>query len=232
MSKTLHSANKQYRYFDWIMAAFVTILVCSNVIGASKVCEVFGFTFSAGNLFFPLSYLFGDIITEVYGYKRARRIVWAGFAALLFASAVSAFIVYVPPSGDWHNQEAYEIAFGNTWRISMCSLIAFWAGELTNSYALAKMKVWTKGRFLWTRTISSTIVGEGVDSLIFYPCAFLGTWPTELVMAVMMQNYAFKVLWEIVMTPFTYRIVNYLKRAENEDYFDYQTNFNPFSVGH
>jgi len=212
------------------MAAFVTVLLCANVIGAAKVAEIGGFVFGAGVLFFPISYVFGDILTEVYGYARARKVVWAGFGALAFASFMSWAILAFPPATGWPHQDAYETVFGSTPRIVLASLIAYFSGEFCNSYLLAKMKLVTKGRRLWTRTIGSTIVGEAVDSAIFYPVAFLWVWETELVWRVMVSNYLLKVLWETVMTPFTYRVVNFLKRAESEDYFDRDTNFTPFSL--
>ncbi len=219
-----------YRYYDLVMAAFVTVLLCANVIGAAKVAEIGGFTFGAGVLFFPISYVFGDILTEVYGYARARKVVWAGFGALVFASVMSWAILAFPPAPGWPHQEAYETVFGATPRIVLASLIAYFSGEFCNSYVLAKMKLFTQGRQLWTRTIGSTILGEAVDSVIFYPVAFLGVWETELVWRVMVSNYLLKVLWEALMTPLTYRIVNFLKRAEGEDYFDHDTNFTPFTL--
>ncbi|MEE8218002.1 MAG: queuosine precursor transporter [Vicinamibacteria bacterium] len=219
-----------YRYYDLVMAAFVTVLLCANVIGAAKVAEIGGLTFGAGVLFFPISYVFGDILTEVYGYARARKVVWAGFGALVFASVMSWAILAFPPAPGWPHQEAYETVFGATPRIVLASLIAYFSGEFCNSYVLAKMKLFTQGRQLWTRTIGSTIVGEAIDSIIFYPVAFLGVWETELVWRVMVSNYLLKVLWEALMTPLTYRIVNFLKRAEGEDYFDHDTNFTPFTL--
>ena len=212
------------------MAAFVTVLLCANVIGAAKVAEIGGFTFGAGVLFFPISYVFGDILTEVYGYARARKVVWAGFGALAFASFMSWAILAFPPAPGWPHQEAYQTVFGSTPRIVLASLMAYFSGEFCNSYVLARMKLSTGGRALWTRTIGSTIVGEAVDSAIFYPAAFLFVWETELVWRVMVSNYLLKVLWETLMTPFTYRIVNFLKRAESEDYFDRDTDFTPFSL--
>jgi uncharacterized integral membrane protein (TIGR00697 family) len=212
------------------MAAFVTVLLCANVIGAAKVAEIGGFKFGAGVLFFPISYIFGDVLTEVYGYARARRVVWAGFAALIFASVMSAAILAFPPAQGWPHQAAYETVFGSTPRIVLASLVAYFCGEFCNSYVLARMKVWTEGRKLWGRTIGSTIVGEAVDSLVFYPLAFLGNWSPSLVLSVMTANYLLKVGWEVVMTPFTYRIVNFLKQAESEDYFDRTTDFTPFSL--
>jgi len=224
--------RRVYRYYDLVMAAFVTVLICANVIGAAKRCQIGGFTFSAGVLFFPISYIFGDVLTEVYGYSRARKVVWAGFGALAFASFMSWAILQFPPAPDWPHQPAYETVCGGTPRIVLASLVAYFSGEFCNSYVLAKMKLVTGGRLLWTRTIGSTIVGEAVDSLIFYPLAFLGApgWTTDQMLAVLMGNYLLKVGWEVVMTPFTYRVVNFLKRAESEDYFDRDTNFTPFSL--
>ena len=226
------ASRRVYRYYDLVMAAFVTVLICANVIGAAKRCQIGGFTFSAGVLFFPISYIFGDVLTEVYGYSRARKVVWAGFGALAFASFMSWAILRFPPAPDWPHQPAYETVFGGTPRIVLASLIAYFSGEFCNSYVLAKMKLVTGGRLLWTRTIGSTIVGEAVDSVIFYPLAFLGApgWTTGQMLAVLMGNYLLKVGWEVVMTPFTYRVVNFLKRAEGEDYFDRDTDFTPFSL--
>jgi uncharacterized integral membrane protein (TIGR00697 family) len=221
---------RTFRYYDFVMASFVTVLLCSNVIGASKVATFRGFTFGAGVLFFPISYIFGDILTEVYGYARARRVVWAGFAAQVFASFMAWFIVTIPGAPGWPHQAAYETCFGSTWRIVGASLVAFFCGEFTNSYVLAKMKILTKGRHLWTRTIGSTIAGELVDSVVFYPLAFYGEWSADLLVKVLITNYVLKVLWEVVNTPVTYKIVGFLKRAEQEDYYDHKTNFTPFSL--
>jgi uncharacterized integral membrane protein (TIGR00697 family) len=222
--------TRTYKYYDLVMAAFVTVLLCANLIGASKVATLFGFTFGAGVLFFPVSYIFGDVLTEVYGYARARKVVWAGFGALVFASFMSWAILAFPPAPGWPNQSAFEAVFGGTPRIVAASMLAYFAGEFCNSYVLAKMKLLTEGKNLWMRTIGSTIVGEAVDSAIFYPAAFLGVWSNQQVLAVMMTNYALKVGWETVMTPFTYRIVGFLKRAEQEDYYDRDTDFTPFSI--
>ncbi len=233
MSEPTRTA-RQYRYYDLVMAAFVTVLLCSNLIGAAKACEVlvFGhpFTFTAGVLFFPISYIFGDVLTEVYGYARARKVVWAGFSAQIFAAFMTVVVIRFPPAPTWGGQEAIASVFGSTWRIVGASLAAYFSGEFCNSYVLAKMKIFTSGRFLWARTIGSTIVGEAVDSLIFYPAAFLGVWPRELVFKVMVGNYTLKVLWEVVNTPVTYAVVGFLKRAEHEDYYDRDTNFTPFSL--
>ena len=229
---TDENPHRAYKYYDLIMAGFVTVLLCANVIGVSKRSTIGGFTFGTGILFFPLSYLFGDILTEVYGYARSRRVIWAGFGALIFAAFMSFIVVQAPPAPGWDGQTAYEYAFGSTPRIVFASLIGFWAGEFANSVTLAKMKLITNGRLLWMRTIGSTIAGELVDSLIFYPLAFLGAkgWTPEQVFAVMVSNYFLKVSWEALMTPVTYRVVNFLKRVEHEDYYDRETKFTPFSL--
>jgi uncharacterized integral membrane protein (TIGR00697 family) len=223
-------ARRTYKYYDFVMAAFVTVLLCSNLIGAAKLTTIWGITFGSGVLFFPISYIFNDVLTEVYGYARARKVVWAGFGAIAFASIMSFVVVKLPPAAGWNDQPAYDAVFGNTWRIVAASITAFFAGEFTNSFVLAKMKVAMEGRFLWMRTIGSTIVGEGVDSLIFYPLAFLNVWTTDQVITVMINNYLFKCVWEAFITPFTYIAVNFLKKAENEDYYDRNTNFTPFSI--
>jgi queuosine precursor transporter len=225
----------QFRSFDVVMAAFVAILLLSNVIGAAKPAQVdfpiIGTqVFGAGILFFPISYVIGDVLTEVYGYARARRCVWVGFAALLFMAFMSWVVVKLPPAEGWPNQAAYESVFGSTWRIVLASITAFWAGEFVNSFVLAKMKIWTGGQKLWTRTIGSTIFGQAVDSAIFYPLAFLGVWETSQVVTVMITNWALKVLWEIVLTPVTYAVVNTLKRHEGVDLFDEGTDFSPFKT--
>jgi uncharacterized integral membrane protein (TIGR00697 family) len=226
-----------YRYYDFVMVAFVTVLVCSNLIGPAKISQmdlplVGTLTFGAGVLFFPISYVFGDILTEVYGYARSRRVIWTGFAALAFAAVMAWVIVKLPPAPFWSNQGAYEIAFGSTWRIALASLIAFVCGEFVNSFVLAKMKIWTAGRLLWTRTIGSTIFGEGVDSLLFHPLAFYGSGiiPDDKLTLVMVSQFVGKVGVEIVFTPLTYKIVGWLKRAEREDYYDRDTDFNPFTL--
>ncbi len=222
--------RRAYRYYDLVMAAFVTVLLCANLIGASKVAQIGGVTFGAGVLFFPISYVFGDVLTEVYGYARARKVVWAGFGALIFASFMTWAVLAFPPAPGWAHQAAFQTVFGSTPRIVLASLIAYFCGEFCNSYVLAKMKLLTRGRFLWMRTIGSTIAGEAVDSLIFYPLAFVGVWSNDLVAKVLVSNYLLKVGWEAVMTPVTYRVVNSLKRAEREDYYDRDTDFTPFSL--
>jgi uncharacterized integral membrane protein (TIGR00697 family) len=227
--------RRNLRYFDFVMAAFVTILLLSNVLGAGKVAVVnlpgIGpWPFGAGILFFPVGYVLGDIMTEVYGYARARRCIWAGFAALLFMAFMSWVVVALPPAADWGGQAHYEAVFGQVPRIVFSSIAAFWAGEFVNSFVMAKMKLWTEGRHLWTRTIGSTIAGEGVDSLIFYPLAFLGVegWTTGLVFTVLVTQWVLKVSWEVILTPVTYIVVGWLKRREGIDVFDAGTNFTPF----
>ena len=227
---------RQYRYYDFVMAAYVCVLLCSNLIGPAKETSievpVFGtVTFLAGVLFFPISYIFGDILTEVYGYGRDRRVVWAGFAALAFASIMAAVVVHLPPSStSLAGQAAVEAVFGNTARIVVASITAFLCGTFVNSYVLAKMKIFTQGRWLWTRIVGSTLCGELVDSIIFYFVAFYGRMPNSHLIAVMFTQYALKSGWEIVATPLTYRVVAFLKKAENEDYYDIDTDFTPFSL--
>jgi uncharacterized integral membrane protein (TIGR00697 family) len=233
-------ARRQFKFYDFCMAAFVAILICSNLIGAAKPAQVtlpfevpfIGnvFVFGAGILFFPLSYVLGDVLTEVYGYGRARRVVWAGFGAVLFMAVMSWVVVSLPPADGWKGQPAYIEVFGQTPRIVLASVVAFWAGEFANAFVLARMKVLTQGKHLWTRTIGSTVVGQGVDSLIFYPLAFLGVWTTEQVVAILLTNYALKVAWEVLLTPVTYQVVDALKRSEGVDVFDDNTDFTPFTV--
>jgi len=190
-------------------------------------------TFGAGVLFFPVSYIFGDILTEVYGYGRDRRVIWAGVSALIFASVMSTVVLSLKPAADPFNaeyQKHLEGVFGNTPRIVLASILAFWCGSFANSYVLAKMKIWTAGKWLWTRTIGSTVVGEFVDSSLFYVIAFYGIWPDQQVLTVAIAQYVLKTGWEIVMTPITYKVVNFLKRKEHEDYYDNNTNFNPFRL--
>jgi uncharacterized integral membrane protein (TIGR00697 family) len=230
-------AGRPLRYFDLVMAAFVAILLLSNILGAGKVAQIdlplIGlWPFGAGILFFPLSYVIGDILTEVYGYARARRCIWVGTAALLFMAFMAWVVVKLPPSPNWGGQAAYEQVFGQVPRIVMASIVAFWAGEFVNSVVLARMKVWTKGRYLWTRTIGSTAAGQGVDSLIFYPLAFWGAtgWTNELVLQVMLTQWALKVAWEALLTPVTYAVVGALKRREGVDVYDERTDFTPFAA--
>lgn len=234
---TRANPNRQYKYYEFVMAAFVAVYLCSNLIGPAKAAQltlpgVGPVTFGAGVLFFPVSYIFGDVLTEVYGYARARRVIWAGFGAMIFASVMAFVVVALPPAPTWANQPAYEIAFGSTWRIVAASLCAFFCGEFVNSFVLARMKIRSNGRHLWQRTIGSTIVGEGVDSLLFYPLAFWnsGLVPNELLAGIMLTQFISKVGVEVLFTPLTYKLVAMLKRAEGEDHYDVDTDFTPFSI--
>ncbi len=227
----------QYKYYEFVMVAFVVILVCSNLVGPAKIAQVDfpvlgALTFGAGVLFFPISYVFGDILTEVYGYARSRRVIWAGFAGLFFASFMAWVVVSLPPAPFWKHQAAYEVAFGATWRIAAASMVAYFCGEFVNSFVLAKMKIATAGRWLWSRTIGSTIFGEAVDSALFYPLAFYGTGiiPNDKLPMVMLAQFVAKVVVEVLFTPLTYLIVGWLKRAEQEDHYDRDTRFTPFSL--
>ena len=230
--------RSEFRYYDFLMAGFVAVLLCSNLIGPAKVCAlpIAGslLVFGAGNIFFPISYIFGDVLTEVYGYAHARRVIWAGFGAMLFATVMSAVVIGLPPSDtepfNKALQPALETVFGGTWRIVCASIFAFWIGDFVNSYVLARMKVLTNGRWLWSRTIGSTLVGQAVDSLVFYPIAFLGIWETATLFKVLCFNWLFKISVEVLMTPLTYLVVNRLKAAEGEDHFDRGTNFSPFRL--
>ena len=229
-------AQRRFRYFDFVMAAFVAILLLSNVIGAGKIATIElpglgAWPFGAGILFFPLSYVIGDVLTEVYGFARARRCIWAGFVALLFMAFMSWVVVALPPDAGWTGQQAYEAVFGQVPRIVFASIIAFGAGEFVNSVVLAKMKLWTNGQHLWMRTIGSTVAGQGVDSLFFYPLAFFGVLDSETLLKVMLTQWALKVAWEALLTPVTYAVVGWLKRREGFDVYDEKTEFTPFSVG-
>lgn len=238
MTSPASPTGRHYRYYDLIMSGFVVVLLCSNMIGPAKSCrvDIFGaaLVFGAGNLFFPISYIFGDVLTEVYGFARARKVIWAGFGALLFASIMSAVVIALPVNPDEKYNEIVQPAlvtmFGNTWRIVAASMLAFWIGDFANSFVLAKMKVWTDGRHLWARTIGSTFIGQGIDSLVFYPIAFAGIWATDTLFQSVIFNWGFKVAIEVIMTPVTYAVVGFLKKKEREDYFDRETNFTPFSL--
>lgn len=213
------------------MVAFVVILLLSNFVSNSKVIHFGIFTSTAGIILFPASYLLGDILTEVYGYSKSRKVIWVGFGALIVSTILVQLMIWMPPSPEWHNQKAFETIFGNAPRVVFASMLAFWCGEFTNSFTLAKMKILTKGKHLWSRTIGSTIVGEAVDSIVFYPIAFAGlsAFSWHLIFTIMASNYFLKVMWEVLATPFTYKIVAYLKKVENEDYYDYETDFSPFA---
>lgn len=233
----MQAEARTYKYFDLVMVAFVVVLVCSNLIGPAKAAQIDlpllgAVTFGAGVLFFPISYIFGDILTEVYGFSRARRVIWMGFAALIFAAIMAAVVVALPPAPTWENQKVYEIAFGNTWRIAGASMVAYFCGEFVNSYVLARMKVATAGRYMRTRFVASTVAGEAVDSAIFYPLAFWnsGIMPNELVLTLVISQFIAKTLVEIAFLPITTRIVTALKKAEQEDHYDRDTNFSPFAL--
>jgi len=226
--------GRRYRYYDLLMAAFVTVLLCSNLIGPGKTSVVFGMSFAVGNIFFPISYIFGDVLTEVYGYARARRVIWVGFAAQIFAAAMTIVVINLPvdpsESANESFQPALETVFGITWRVVLGSILGFLVGDFVNSYVMAKMKVLTRGRWLWTRTIGSTLAGQAADSMIFYPIAFAGLWSAGTLGEAVFTNWAFKVLVEAIMTPATYAVVSFLKRREQEDFYDVGTNFTPFRV--
>ncbi len=221
------SPDRQYRYLDLITALFVAVLLISN-IASTKIVEIWRFTFDGGTILFPISYIFGDILTEVYGYRTSRRVIWIGFFCALLMSLVLGLIGLIKPASGWDLQEAYMAILGQTPRIVAASLIAYFAGEFSNSFTLAKMKILTKGRWLWTRTIGSTVIGQCVDTVLFVLIAFAGLYEWDLVFLIIMSNYIFKVGFEVVLTPVTYRVVGFLKKRENVDYYDYGTDFNPF----
>ena len=231
-------------FYPALMAGFSVVLVCANFIGPAKVCEIelpvalpilgSALIFGAGNIFFPISYIFGDILTEVYGYAKARKVIWVGFVSMIFASVMAFIIINLPPAtNEPHNQvlqPALELVFGSTWRIVLGSILGFWVGDFINAFVMAKVKVITNGKHLWFRTISSTIFGQAADILIFYPIAFWGIWNTDTIVKVILFNFCFKVFVEIIMTPFTYAVVHVIKRRENIDHYDIKTDFNPFSL--
>jgi queuosine precursor transporter len=222
-------AQKKFLYLDSISVYFVTILLVSN-IASSKFVNLGLFTFDGGTILFPLSYIFGDILTEVYGYKTNRRVIWLGFFSLIIMSAILYIVQILPPASDWRNQQAYELILGITPRIVAGSLLGFFCGEFSNSYILAKMKIWTKGKWLWTRTIGSTVVGEAVDTIVFATVAFAGLCSMDFFVALVVSNYLFKVGIEVLCTPVTYRAVRFLKKKEQMDTYDQKTNFNPFHI--
>jgi len=227
-NNTVSNLNpERFKYLDLITGLFVAVLLISN-IASSKIVEIWKFTFDGGTILFPLSYIFGDILTEVYGFRRSRRVIWIGFFCAALMSLTLGLVGLIKPAAGWEYQEAYMRILGQTPRIVTASLIAYFAGEFSNSFVLAKMKILTKGRWLFTRTIGSTIVGEGIDTVIFVVIAFLGVYPNNLVLLIIISNYIFKVSLEVVFTPLTYKIVGFLKRVEKVDWFDYRTNFNPF----
>lgn len=222
---------KRFKYLDLITVSFVSVLLISNV-ASTKILDLGAFTFDGGTILFPLSYIFGDILTEVYGYGRSRRVIWMGFFAAMLMSVVFMIVGALPPSPEWPNQAAYDAILGLTPRIVIASLTAYFLGEFVNSFILAKMKILTKGKHLWTRTIGSTLGGEFVDTAIFVGVAFWGVLPNEILPAILISNFVFKTMVEVFFTPVTYAVVKFLKRAEEVDHYDYDTNFNPFQVRH
>ncbi len=221
--------KNNFKYYDIITGLFVSVLIISNIASA-KVARIGVFNFDGGTILFPISYIFGDILTEVYGYAKSRRIIWTGFFCLILMALTLAAVQYLPAAKDWANQSAYETILGFVPRLVLASITAYWLGEFTNSFVLAKMKVWTGGKHLWTRTIGSTIFGEAVDTLVFSLIAFYGTMPFSAVANLMGTIYVFKVLFEVVATPLTYKVVSFLKREEGMDVYDKNTNFNPFNL--
>lgn len=221
--------EKSYKYLTALSVFFVSVLLISN-IASTKIVDFGWFTFDGGTLLFPLSYIFGDIMTEVYGYKKARNVIWLGFISALVMSVVFMIVGALPPAVDWGNQAAYDTILGLTPRIVLASLFAYFCGSFSNSFILAKMKIVTKGKLLWTRTIGSTVVGELVDSTLFILIAFWGVLPGALLVTLIVSNYIFKTLVEVLFTPLTYKVIHFLKKKENEDYYDTATNFNPFAV--
>lgn len=221
--------SKTYKHLGAISVFFVAVLLISN-IASTKIVQFGILTFDGGTLLFPLAYIFDDVLTEVYGYARSRRTIWLGFVC----TAVMALLLYIvqilPPAADWGNQVAYDVILGQAPRIVLASLIAYLSGEFLNSFVLAKMKIWTRGKALWTRTIGSTLVGELVDSTLFIMIAFYGVLPGDLLFTLILSNYIFKTTIEVVFTPITYAVIGFLKKSEGEDYYDRTTNFNPFAL--
>ncbi|MBS0198880.1 MAG: queuosine precursor transporter [Proteobacteria bacterium] len=233
------SPRQAFRYYDMLVAGMVAVLLCSNLIGPAKVSVmdvpwIGPLSFGTGNLFFPIGYIFGDVLTEVYGYARARRAIWAGFGAMIFATVMAWVVVHMPmsPAEPFNKtlQPALEVVFGNTWRIALASMIGYWVGDFVNAFVMARMKVITGGKHLWTRTIGSTVVGQACDSVTFYPIAFFGIWESTTLVKVILFNWTMKVLVEVVLTPVTYFVINRLKRAEGVDTYDRATRFNPFTL--
>jgi uncharacterized integral membrane protein (TIGR00697 family) len=220
---------KNYKYLDTITVIFVVVLLVSN-IASSKISQIGKLTLDGGTILFPLSYIFNDILTEVYGYKTSRKVIWLGFFSAILASLVFAIVAWLPSASSWNNQEAYLAILGQTPRIVLASLLAYLCGEFLNSFILAKMKIWTSGKMLWTRTIGSTIIGELADSIIFVCIAFMGVYSKEIILALIISNYIFKTVVEVIFTPITYKIVRFLKHSESEDYYDTKTNFNPLAL--
>jgi uncharacterized integral membrane protein (TIGR00697 family) len=225
--------ERHYRYFDLILGLFVAILLISNIVSVKAVVIPLPFTklhfsFDGGTLLFPFSYIFADVLTEVYGYERSRRVIWSGFFGLVLMAFLIWLVGIIPPDPLWKSDGAYQQLLMTAPRIALASIIAYFAGEFSNSYILSRMKILTKGKYLWTRTIGSTVIGEFIDSLLFVSIAFLGVWPNSLLIQVLISNYIFKTIYEIAATPLTYAVTGWLKRRELEDHYDYTANYNPF----
>jgi uncharacterized integral membrane protein (TIGR00697 family) len=228
MQKISVEEHDSFRYFSVIMALFVAVLLISN-IASTKILLFWKFTFDGGTILFPLSYIFGDILTEVYGYQRTRKVIWTGFMATLLMSLVLWVVQILPPAPGWPNQQAFESLIGFVPRIVLASLTAYFAGEFINSFILSRLKVRMKGKYLWIRTIGSTLVGEGIDTIIFCMIAFYKVLPGPLLVTVILSNYIFKCLIEILFTPVTYAIVRFLKKKEQLDVYDRGISYNPFT---
>jgi hypothetical protein len=225
----MNQTIKSFKYFDLLLGIFVAILLISN-IASTKILTLWKFTFDGGTILFPLSYIFGDVLTEVYGYKRSRRVIWTGFFSALLMSLVLYIVQILPPAAGWPNQETYESLIGFIPRIVMASLVAYFAGEFSNSYLLSRLKIKTKGRFLWLRTIGSTLIGEGIDTMLFCLIAFYGSMPNSLLVTIIISNYIFKCSVEVLFTPLTYVFINFLKKREHEDHYDHGISYNPFTM--
>lgn len=218
---------KQFKYLDLITALFVTVLLISNVV-AVKIVAIGWFIVPGAALLFPISYIFGDILTEVYGYGKDRKVIWIGMICNVLMAFIFIIVGALPSAPVWHNQNAYDAILGLTPRIVTASIIGYFVGEFVNSFTMAKMKIFTKGKYLWTRTVGSTLLGEFFDTLLFITIAFMGILPNSVLLSLLIYQYLFKVGIEVILTPVTYWVVNFLKRAENEDFYDKKTNFNPF----
>jgi queuosine precursor transporter len=221
--------DRSYRYYDLIGMLFVATLLISNTVGV-KVLQIGPLSLPGGVLVFPISYIFGDVLTEVYGYRASRRIIWFGLLMNFLMSGVYAVVGAITPASFWTGQQSYDAILGQVPRIVSASMVAYFCGEFSNSYVLAKLKIVTRGKYLWTRTIASTLVGEGIDTVVFVLLAFTGVFEPGDLLVIAVSNYVFKVAYEIASTPMTYAIVGFLKRAEAEDYYDHDTNFNPFAL--
>ena len=229
MGTGLLQSERRYKYLDSFITLFVVVLLISNII-ATKFFAIGPLRVSAAQILFPITYIFADIFTEVYGYAASRRAIWYGFFASFILAALSYIAVIIPPAPEYTDQTAFATIFKPVGRIVAASLLAYWCGEFANSFTLAKLKLLTKGKYLWTRTIGSTVVGQAVDTTVVMFAAFYGMRPVGIIVRLIVAGYLIKVVYETLMTPATYAIVNFLKRSEGVDYFDYQTNFSPFAT--